>query len=228
LIGVKVGAFDMTSGELVHTVSDDLEETLVSPVLVPRVHDKKVVDTVLDTPANDLDGMTSESLTALMLVDTALVAQEVFIDGESTGDWTVSVDILLKMVDVRNRVRSRGRHVLVSMIFGFITRLARFGTFGSFLGNVGTVGFATWHVMLALRHGVRIAGVSRTHLAASDDTSLVEPVPWRTDLTSVATHGTTFHESTAASGISGRHKSVEAVLDTVSVVESFGGTESPA
>jgi len=48
--------------------------------------------------------MTSEGSTSFVLVDTTLVTQEIFIDGESTSDWTVSEDILLKMIDIGNRV----------------------------------------------------------------------------------------------------------------------------
>jgi len=87
---------------------------------------------------------------------------------------------------------------------------------------------ATWNVMLTLWHSVRIASIGGTHLAASDDTSLVEPVPWRTDLTTVATHGAALEESAAASCVRSGEESVETVLDAVSVVEGLSCTESPA
>jgi len=91
-----------------------------------------------------------------------------------------------------------------------------------------TAWLATWNVMLTLWHGVRIASVSGTHLTAGDDTGLVEPVPWGTDLTSVAAHGAAGHESTAASGIGSGHESVESILDAVSIIEGLSGTECPA
>jgi len=135
---------------------------------------------------------------------------------------------LLEMIDVSDGVRSGRRLMLVVGVRSFITRLAGSSTFWFFLGDVGTVWFAAWNVMLTLWHGVWITGVSGSHLTASDDTSLVEPVPWGTDLTSIATHRTARHESAAASGISSGHESVGSILDTVSVVESLSGTESPA
>jgi len=82
--------------------------------------------------------------------------------------------------------------------------------------------------MLTHWHGIRITGAGITVLSTSDDTGLVEPVPWGTDLTSVAAHGTAAHKSTAASGIGSREESVETVYDAVSVVEGLSGTESPA
>jgi len=114
----------VTGSELVHSVCDDLEETLVSPILIPGVHDQEVVDTILDTPANDLDGVTTEGSTCLVLVDTALVTQEVLVDRESTGDWTVGEDILLEVINAGDGVRPGGGHVLVLLVGGLVARLA--------------------------------------------------------------------------------------------------------
>jgi len=218
----------VTSSEVHHFIWDNLEETLVSPVLIPGVHDQEVVNTILDTPANDLDGMTTESFSALVLVNTALVAQEVLIDCECTGDWTIGVDILLEMINVRDGVRPRRGHVFVLFVGGLVSRLARSSALRRLLSDVSAAWLAAWNVMLTLGHGVRVASGSVTHLAASDDTSLVEPVPWGTDLTTVATHGAALHKSAATSSISSGEESVETILDAVSVVEGLSGTESPA
>jgi len=96
----------VTSGKLANLIWDDLEETLVSPVLIPGVHDQKVVDSVLYAITYDLDGVTTESLACFVLVDTTLVAQEVLIDGESACDWTIGDEILLEMINVRDGVSS--------------------------------------------------------------------------------------------------------------------------
>ena len=43
--------------------------------------------------------MTSESTSSDVLVDSALVCYEIFIDGEGGGDWSVGDQILLNGVD---------------------------------------------------------------------------------------------------------------------------------
>ena len=83
---------------MIDLVQDDLEQTLVSPVLVPRVHHEPVGRTALGAPADDLDGVTAESLSGLVLVDTRLVTQEVLIDSEGAGDGTILEDVLLDVV----------------------------------------------------------------------------------------------------------------------------------
>jgi len=86
--------------EVDSTVShQDLEGSLVSPGVVPRVHTEPVVLTVLGSPSNGLNGVTSKGRSSLVRVDSRLVGKEVLVDSESSGDSSISLDILL---DVRN------------------------------------------------------------------------------------------------------------------------------
>ena len=60
----------------------DLEGTLVTPSVVPRVNTEPVVLTVLSAPTDCLDGVTSERTAGLVRVNSGLVGQEVLIDRE--------------------------------------------------------------------------------------------------------------------------------------------------
>ena len=83
----------------------DLEKTLVTPGVVPGVDAKPVVLTrvCISTPTDGLDGVTTESISSFMLVDTGGVGEEIFIDGEGSSDGTVLSDIGL---DVLNSTES--------------------------------------------------------------------------------------------------------------------------
>ena len=82
----------------------DLEETLVSPRVAPRVSAEPVVKAggAIMTPSDRLDGVTSSLTASLVIVDTALVVEEVFVDGESSLHWTVVIKLGL---DSRNGKR---------------------------------------------------------------------------------------------------------------------------
>lgn len=73
----------------------DLEGTLITPGVVPGVDTEPVVHTVLGTPTDGLDGVTTESFSGLDGVDTTLVGKEIFVDGEGSSDGTVLVDVSL-------------------------------------------------------------------------------------------------------------------------------------
>ena len=81
----------------------DLESAHVTPGVVPGVDAEPVVLTVLVTPTDGLDGVTTESISSFMLVDTGGVGEEIFIDGEGSSDGTVLSDISL---DVLNSTES--------------------------------------------------------------------------------------------------------------------------
>ena len=64
----------------------DLEGTLVTPSVVPRVNTKPVVLTVLSAPTDHLDGVTSKPRASLLRVNSRLVGQEVLVDVKDSGD----------------------------------------------------------------------------------------------------------------------------------------------
>ena len=82
----------------------DLESTLITPGVVPGVDTEPVVLTVLGTPTDGLDGVTTESITRLVRVDTTLVGEEIFVDGEGSSDGTVGVDISLDGINISETV----------------------------------------------------------------------------------------------------------------------------
>ena len=77
----------------------DLEGTLVTPGVVPGVDSEPVVFTPLGSPTDELDGVTSESRTRLVGVDTALVGQEVLVDSEGCSYSSILEDIGLDVLD---------------------------------------------------------------------------------------------------------------------------------
>ncbi len=70
---------------------ENLEGTVVTPWVVPWVNCKPVVLAVFSAVAEDLDGVTTSNTTELVGVDTTLVVEEVFVDGEGTFQGTVVV-----------------------------------------------------------------------------------------------------------------------------------------
>ena len=83
---------------------EDLERALVTPVLVPGVNTEPVVLTIFDTPADDLDGMTTESITSHVLVHSRRISLEVFINSESSRDRAMGHDLHLNVVNSRDSV----------------------------------------------------------------------------------------------------------------------------
>ena len=81
-------------------VHADLEGSLVSPSVVPGVDSEPPVSTVGVSPTDKFDGVTTEGLSGLVGVDTALVGEEIFVDGESSSDGSVFADILLDFVNL--------------------------------------------------------------------------------------------------------------------------------
>jgi len=81
----------------------DLEGASISPSVIPRVDVEPVSLTVLNTPSNALDGVTAKHLTGNVRVDTGLIGNEIFEDGEGKAGRTVSHNVEL---DIFNRPES--------------------------------------------------------------------------------------------------------------------------
>lgn len=73
----------------------DLEETALSPVNSPWVGNKPVWRSALSSPSDDLNGVSSEVLSGGVLVNSALVFVEVFVNRECSLNWSISVDFSL-------------------------------------------------------------------------------------------------------------------------------------
>ena len=83
----------------------DLEGTVVSPGSIPGVNSEPVVLSVLVSPSDNFDGVTSKGVSSSMLVDSTLVGEKIFVYSESSSDGTVSLNINLNLVN-RPRVNS--------------------------------------------------------------------------------------------------------------------------
>lgn len=89
--------------------SSDLEESLIAPALVPAVSNEPVGSSVLNTPADHLDCVASESRSGSVVVNTGLVGKEIVVDGESDLNGAVSHDFGLDLGDLgRNAVDGIG------------------------------------------------------------------------------------------------------------------------
>ena len=82
----------------------DLDVAVVSPSGAPLVSAEPVVKAggAIMTPSDCLDGVASSLTASLVIVNTALVVEEVFVDGESSLHWTVVIKLGL---DSRNGKR---------------------------------------------------------------------------------------------------------------------------
>lgn len=208
----------------------DLEGTLVTPGLVPGVHAQPVVDVVIGAPADHLDGVATVGGAGLVLVDTLLVGEEIFVDGEGGGDSAVLVDLLLDVLDASDAVAGSAQDLLVTVdevVVGLALGLADWGNLGGVLAVVETLNF---DVMSALRHGVVVAELTLAKVTSGDGSGSGEPGPWGTNLTTVAAEGEAGCAIAASSGVSNGEKSLEITVggNAHSVVESLGGTVGPA
>ena len=191
----------------VHLVVDatvahlDLEETLVTPGVVPGIHAEPVILAVLRAPTDSLDGVTTKSGASSVLVNTRLVGQEVFVDGEGGSDSTVLLDVSLDSIDATDAVAAVSK-VLVGLVRAIFVINAGVVASGLNLFNV----IARWQgfagdVMSALLHRVVVASAGGPVVASSNDTGPLEPSPWGANLATIAAEGEAVVTITAASRV---------------------------
>lgn len=95
---------------------EDLERALVTPILVPGVYTEPVVLTILDTPADNLDGMTTESITSHVLVHSRRISLEVLINSESSRDRAVGHDLHLNVVNSCDSVGRSSFDLVIAVV----------------------------------------------------------------------------------------------------------------
>lgn len=163
----------------------DLEESLISPALVPAVCDQPVRSAVLNSPSNNLDGVASESRASGVVVNSRLVSQEIVVDSEGSLNGTVSHDFGLDLGDLRGDGVDGVSNPSVSGIASGVSADAGGLALGSGLGRTaGTV--LSVGVVVALLEGVRHAPVGSVVEPSSDDTGLVPVVEGARGISSVA------------------------------------------
>ena len=73
----------------------NLKGSLVSPGVVPGVDTEPVILAVLSSPTDSLDSVTAKLGAGSVLVNTRLVGEEIFVDGEGSSHRAVLVDVSL-------------------------------------------------------------------------------------------------------------------------------------
>lgn len=206
----------------------DLEESVVTPLVVPGVSAQPVWSTVFNSPSDDLDGMSSEGSSGGVLVDSRLVGQEILIDGEGSLDGSVGEDLLLDLFNSSNRVRALSE-VLVIVIGGVISsNTTSLAGWGWVLWQIWAGGEGSIDVVVAWWESVWLA-VSRLVVEVSSDQSVVDPIsPGGRRISSVASLSA--EESAAGEQVLGGDLGLEGSVggDAVSVAHGLSSSESPA
>ena len=163
----------------------DTEITVLTPILVPTVRDLPVLNTILNTPTNQLHSVSTEIFSRNMLIDSALVRHEILVHIEGDFHRSFRHELHLNLIDSMDRVSSL-EHMLVLFVSLGISLLTLLHTLRSRLG-LTTRRILASAVMLTLREGISIAPIRRSILSSSRHSSLMEPVPSSSGETSVAT-----------------------------------------
>ena len=163
----------------------DTEVTVLTPILVPAVSNLPVLNTILNTPTNQLHSVSTEIRSSDVLIDSALVRHEILVHIEGNLHGSVGHQLSLDLLDSIDRV-SLLEHMLILRILNRISLLTLLHTLRSRLG-LTTRRILASAVMLTLREGIRIAPIRRSILSSSRHTLHMEPVPSRAGETSVAT-----------------------------------------
>ena len=208
----------------------NLEKTLVAPGVVPGVNAEPVVLSVLNSPADALDGMTTLGGSSQVLVNTWGVSEEVFVDGEGSSDGSVGVDLLFDCFDTFDAVCWSTFHFVVRIVDRCVA-----GASGTTNRRVGDNRWARNHtfysdVMSASLHGVIIAVLTLIEGAPCDNTGSLEPGEGSRNLATIAAVGEAWGTIAAGCSISNREKLLEwtSCFNTHSVVECFSCSVSPA
>jgi hypothetical protein len=164
--------------------SSDLEEALVSPALVPAVGNQPVRSAALNTPTDDLDGVSSQSRSSSMVVNSALIGQEVVVNGEGSLNGAVGHNFSLDLGNLRwDTVNGIGNPFIFTISFtvnaGSLALRSRLrGTARSILASID--------VMIARRERIWHAVFGIIVKISSNETSLFPVVHGSGRIASVA------------------------------------------
>jgi hypothetical protein len=83
---------------------EEFEVPVHTPILIPGISTKPVLDSVLNTPSNDLYGMATFCLAVNVLINPGRVTEEVMIDGHGSRNWPIGVDFChdLKLIGIKD------------------------------------------------------------------------------------------------------------------------------
>jgi len=112
----------------------DLEESINSPVVVPRVSAKPIglIGKIICSPSNNLDGVSSNcSDIGAWSINSTFVIHEVTVNGEGSLNWSVGHDLLLNVGDSSDRVSTESIVQVFLVGVGSVGRLAALDARGS-------------------------------------------------------------------------------------------------
>ncbi len=166
---------------------EDLEGSVIAPVVIPGVSDQPVGSSVVHAPAHDTNGVASKGRSFDVLVDSGLVVDEVGEDGEGGFGRSVGHQLVHDLLLVAGhvvRVLAEGLVLLkgniVVRIFAFPMTLG--SAAASFTGSPGSV-----DVMFAGLDVVWLAAVLGSVISSSDQTLAAPVAPGHAREPSVAT-----------------------------------------
>jgi len=199
---------DLGLDEALVSATADTEVALLTPVLAPRVGDLPELLAVLDTPADELDGVATLEGARDVVVDTAGVGHEVRVDAEGDLDGAVLHDVVLDLLLAAEGVVVLALALVLVPLEGSVASALVLTLGGDDLGGVlaGSVGVAL------VRH----------------NTSALEVLPGAAGLATVA--GAAAEEEVLGAGVDvlGRERNVDAKGDALTVAHGLGGTKGPA
>jgi len=232
--GIETGDNVVLDTALILT-AEDAEETVLSPIVIPAVGDQPVgkVGSLIDTPTDDLDSMTTELSASGVLVDTASVSLEVGIHSESSLNRTIGHDLLLDLGDIRADGVRGGEDMLILSVGSGVGRVGVACSGASGCGELTTTRNQVLAVritgvrvvVLAILEGVRAAPRVVTIVTTGDNTSLCEPRPGRGRITAIAAETA---RGTAREQVGDGQVHVLTGLNADTVRTSLSGTEGPA
>ena len=205
--------------------SFDSEISVVSPTLVPWVSNQPVRHAVLNSPSDDFNGMSSQSRSSGMMINSCFVGQEVGINGESSLNWTVGHDFSLDLFDAWwNWVNSVSKPFIAAVCSTIDAFILAFWCW---------LTWTTWsvfsrNVVITWGEKVRLTIFSSFVKSSSNNTGSLKPVPsswWVSSVASVSTSA-----STAGQKILSWDSGLKSLVadDADSVTHGFNSTECPA
>lgn len=167
--------------------SEHLEQTLLTPIFIPRVSNKPIGSVIFSTPTNNLDRVTTFIFQLRVSdINTTAISEEIGRDLERSLNRTVLQNFSLDSFDTAgNRVSLRSV-TNISSVSRSVVRIALLDTLGSGLNGTTRL-ILTNNVMIARRENVWLASSGIIVKSTSDNTSILEVRPSSTGVTTLTT-----------------------------------------
>lgn len=170
--------------------AENLEESIISPIAVPRIGDEPVFRAIFNSPAKDANCMPTQGLASNVLINSWLVLHKIFVYCESSFNWSICVNLGHDVTFIALHRVWWFSKVLIRLEVNFVIRVQAF-----------ILAFRCWsfatarhsgsvHVMLTRLNLVGLAALIWSISAAADD-SLTHPIrPCTSRESSVTTEST--------------------------------------